>query len=378
MLSYSFALVASVFALPALAGFQDFGIPASSSTVDIKAFNVANFTLNNLAAVLVSPVLPGRESITLPIHAYLIQHQPSNTTFMFDLGMRNDPQNLPPGFAGLFDNKNITFEPFKDITELLQEGGVSLDSIEMVFWSHAHFDHIGDMSKFPQSTKIVVNEKTNLTIFPDFAGSDLQASDLSGHNVETVDFEKAKLVISGMPAVDFFGDGSFYLLDTPGHLVGHMTGLARVTPTSFIVLGADAMHHAGELRPVGNFLNNFPCPSEILEEASKAISTDFFWSTKSAPGSFDLPSRAQPLFSVSDIAGSFYVDPVAATVSVDRIAVFDADPDFFVLFTHDASITGVLPYFPQSVSDWQKEGLKERSVWLFIDPENDAFAFSPA
>lgn len=117
-----------------LAGFQDFGIPASDFTVDVKAFNVANFTLSNLTHVFVHPVLPGRESITLPIHAFLVEHQSSQKTFMFDLGMRNDPKNLPPAFAGFFSSKAITADNFKDITELLQDGGVSLDSIDMVFW----------------------------------------------------------------------------------------------------------------------------------------------------------------------------------------------------------------------------------------------------
>jgi hypothetical protein len=37
-----------------------------------------------------------------------------------------------------------------------------------------------------------------------------------GRAVEEIGFEKPDLIISGLPAVDFFGDGSFYLLDTPG------------------------------------------------------------------------------------------------------------------------------------------------------------------
>ncbi|KAJ7454588.1 beta-lactamase-like protein [Mycena galericulata] len=377
MLSRSSLLALILPAVPAFAGFQDFGILASSSTVDVKAFNVANLTLNNFTHVFVHPVLPGRETITLPVHAYLVEHQASQKTFMFDLGMRNDPQNLPPAFAGFFSSKAVTAGNFSDITELLQNGGVSLHSIDMVFWSHAHFDHIGDMSKFPNSTQLVVSSKTNLTTFPDFSGSDLQPSDLAGHSLQTLDFDNANLTISGMPAIDYFGDGSFYLLDTPGHLTGHMSALARVTPTSFILLGADALHHVGELRPHGNFETNFPCPGDLLEEARSAISTDFFWSSNSTPGAFDIPSRAQPLFAVSDTPDSFYVDPVAATVSIDKIAALDADPDFFVLFTHDLSITATLPYFPASVSGWQAAGLKPSSVWLFVDPANPAFLFSP-
>lgn len=39
-----------------------------------------------------------------------------------------------------------------------------------------------------------------------------------------------------------FGDGSFYLLEAPGHATGHMCGLARTTadPPLFVFMGADA------------------------------------------------------------------------------------------------------------------------------------------
>jgi hypothetical protein len=126
-----------IFIAPTLARLQDFGIPPSDATVDVKAFNVANFMLNNLTSVFLSPVLPGREDFTLPLQAFLIEHKPTKKKFMFDLAMRNDPQNLPPAFSSFFSSKAITFDPFKDITELLQDGGVSLYSIEAVFWRSA-------------------------------------------------------------------------------------------------------------------------------------------------------------------------------------------------------------------------------------------------
>jgi len=65
-------------------------------------------------------------------------------------------------------------------------------------------------------------------------------------------------------AVDCFGDGSFYLLDTPGHAVGHMCGLCRTTtgpgeePT-FMFLGGDCAHHGGEIRPTAYL----PLPDSI-------------------------------------------------------------------------------------------------------------------
>lgn len=38
----------------------------------------------------------------------------------------------------------------------------------------------------------------------------------SGHKVTEVSFNGTNLTFSGLPALDYFGDGSFYLLNTPG------------------------------------------------------------------------------------------------------------------------------------------------------------------
>ncbi|KAF7301107.1 Metallo-beta-lactamase superfamily protein [Mycena indigotica] len=364
-------------AAPALASFRDFGIPASSATVDVKAFNVASFTLNNLTHVFVKPVLPGQETITLPIFAFLLEHKPTKRRFMFDLGIRNDPENLPPTFAGLFKSKTITLGKFKDITQLLVDGGIALKSIKAIFWSHGHFDHIGDMKKWPKKRKIVVSSQTDTSIFPDNKNSDFQASDFAGHKLIKADFSRSNLTISGMRALDQFGDGSFYLLDAPGHFGGHVIGLARTTPTSFIILGADTLHHAGALRPGGAFQANIPCPGELVESARSAISTDFFWSPRTGPGRFDIASRTEPLLALSDTPDSFFVDPTAAQLSVSKLAALDADKDFLTLVTHDGSITSALPTFPASLADWQKQGLKEKLAWLFLDGKNPSFLFQP-
>lgn len=44
-------------------------------------------------------------------------------------------------------------------------------------------------------------------------------------------------------AFDFFGDGSFYVLDAPGHFPGHVAGCVRVGPNSFVILAGDCCHN---------------------------------------------------------------------------------------------------------------------------------------
>ncbi|KAF8194267.1 beta-lactamase-like protein [Mycena galopus ATCC 62051] len=333
-------------------------------------------TLVDATNLFITPVVPGHESVTFPMYSFLVEHPPSNKRVMFDLGIRKDPENTPPSISSLLA-EFVQLEPYKDITVLLQDGGINLTTIDQVIWSHAHFDHVGDMSTFPNTTGIVIGPATNTSIYPADSTASLQASDFAGHNITKVDFASSKLTFAGLTAFDYFGDGSFYLLDTPGHLPGHITALARVTPNSFLVLGGDTYHHAGQARPRPAFQNAFPCPAHLLEESKSSISTDYFWSHDSSLESFDLLSRSAQFLALSDLPGSFYADPVAAQVSLEKVADFDADEDFFIMAAHDISIRSSIPYFPAYINGWQASGLKQSAVWNFIDQGNAAFVFSP-
>ncbi|KAJ7776789.1 hypothetical protein DFH07DRAFT_720055, partial [Mycena maculata] len=165
-----------------------------------------------------SPVLPGRETIAFPMFSFFVEHNTSQKLIMFDLEMRIDPQNLAPSLAGFYTSGGafVTGES-KDITELLQDGGIPLTSIDTAeILIDSHFDHIGDMSKFPNSTNLVIGPGTNNVTFPGSPDAILLESDFVGHNITELDFSARNLTFSGLKAIDFFGDGSFYLLNTPG------------------------------------------------------------------------------------------------------------------------------------------------------------------
>jgi hypothetical protein len=88
-------------------------------------------------------------------------------------------------------------------------------------------------------------------------------------------------------------------------------------------------------------------------------------------------TREQPLLSIADLPNSADADPVAGRVSLDKIAGFDADEDFLVVLSHDESLVGVLPYFPQSLTVWKGTRIKDKAVWGFVDQANSAFRFGP-
>lgn len=49
--------------------------------------------------------------------------------------------------------------------------------------------------------------------------------------------------LASFPAViDFFGDGSLYVVDSPGHFPGHIALLARVAKNRWVLMGGDCCH----------------------------------------------------------------------------------------------------------------------------------------
>ena len=84
--------------------------------------------------------------------------------------------------------------------------------------SHPHFDHTGDPSTFPASTDLVVGPGFKDAMLPGWPANPdavVRESDYEGRNLREISFSES-LEIGGCRAVDYFGDGSFYLLDTPG------------------------------------------------------------------------------------------------------------------------------------------------------------------
>lgn len=112
----------------------DLGIPSSTSTITVRAIDVSPGAIIP-AAYFTAPVLPGREFMTVPCYAFVIEHASKDKRVMFDLGPRKDTENYAPAILELLKPANgFKFEIEKDVTEVLVEGGISLESIQTVIW----------------------------------------------------------------------------------------------------------------------------------------------------------------------------------------------------------------------------------------------------
>ncbi|TFK48510.1 Metallo-hydrolase/oxidoreductase [Heliocybe sulcata] len=285
---------------------------------------------------------------------------------MFDLGVRKNPERFSPAVQEFLGPFSIRMET--DAATMLKEGGVDPETVDAIIWRHTHYDHTGDPSTFPSTTEVVIGPGTKAAFFPPYqegSNSTILTSDFEGRKVTELGPEDFHLTIGGLGACYYFGDGSFYLLDTPGHCPGHITALARVTPTTFILMGGDTCHHPGQLRPSPYI----PCPCSLLAN----VSPEHFPHVASSTAQ-SIP-LSTPVLTVPYTPPSAYTDPSTAASSIAKLSAFDADPDVLVLIAHDSTLEDVVSYFPEKADNWKEQMWKARR-WSFLDKESKAWRFS--
>jgi glyoxylase-like metal-dependent hydrolase (beta-lactamase superfamily II) len=171
--------------------------------------------------------------------------------------------------------------------------------------------------------------------------------------------------IGGFAAHDFFGDGSFYLLSTPGHTIGHMSALARTTASTFVFLGGDCCHYAGAYRP-SPYL---PLPSSFKPSPFTPNDSHSFCPGSAFQAAHPKHSATEPFL---DLCGPVPHDIEAARVSIRGMEAFDASDDVLVIIAHDATLLGVMDLYPKSLNGWKESSTKPASRWRFLGDLKDA------
>ena len=367
-------------------------IPESNSTVDVSIIDTTTYMGNIPASYYMDPVSMYPRSSTFggPSYSFLIIHAPSNTRMLFDLGLRIDWNTASsPAILHWIQENNVDIRVEKDVASILEDGGIEPGSIDAVIFSHHHFDHTGDPGRFSARMKVVVGpgyKKQYLPGWPeDKKGMDTTADLYRGREVVEVSFseeegkgcEGKSIRIGGLNACDWFGDGSFYLLDTPGHTLGHLSALARTTTagsglegnkteeSTFIFLGGDVAHNCALFRPT--FLCPLPeliqlsSPSGIPVECPGEVFATLHRSYNEADGV--LKSRTTPFCTVT---GPHH-DVDATQHSIDKLSAFDGLDNIFTILAHDTGLSGVVDFFPRSAAAWKTKGWGERCRWRFLE-----------
>jgi glyoxylase-like metal-dependent hydrolase (beta-lactamase superfamily II) len=203
----------------------------------------------------------------------------------------------------------------EDPVDILSRGPTSPSSISAIVFSHLHFDHIGDCTKFPDAELVIGPgaKAANGEGYPKNPKSPFSSSIVQHPKLRELSFETDQWSPLGpfQRAHDYFGDGSFYLIDTPGHMVGHLGGLALTGPDEWVFMGGDCCHHRSIL----------------------------------------LGSRPM---SVSDgpMGRCFHSDPKVAKETLEKIRKLEKTSRVFMALAHDSFLVGSMPLYPEPLNAW--------------------------
>jgi glyoxylase-like metal-dependent hydrolase (beta-lactamase superfamily II) len=369
----------------------ELNIPSSEVTVKVSIIDTTSHMSKFPMFAFVDPLMPGHTEMKCGDFAFLIEHPKSgnkNDTLLFDLGVRKDWENLPAPFVEGVRKGGCVIEVQKDVATILRENGRDLSEVGGIIWSHWHFDHVGDPQTFPATTDIIVGpgfKKAYVPAWPTVPESHIDEKAWMGRTLREVDFgADGGLRIGQFDALDLYGDGSFYLLDTPGHTVGHLSALARTTadPPTFIFMGGDIAHHGGEFRPT----EYMPLPVDIspnpFRHSPGLPSSRRPPALATCPGDIFVAihpkrSRTEPFFDPTPAEGGWHHCAGEATRSIRKMTEFDAYDNIFPVIAHDNSLFGVVDVYPKNANDWQAKGWKSQSQWGWLnefDPGSEAGA----
>ncbi len=186
-----------------------------------------------------------RDVIVSPCLAFVVRH-PTAGVIVIDTGLHPDAQRDLRRDFGL--PMSLLFRGLRPAAEAfdaqLRALGVDPDGVESVLMTHLHVDHTSGMRLLPRArfTCSRAEWSATRTRFPAARGyvpHHLPSPD----RVELVDF-----AAQGQPwgpfrrTIDWLGDGSVRLIDTPGHTPGHLSVLLALAGGGRVLLVGDAAY----------------------------------------------------------------------------------------------------------------------------------------
>ncbi|KAG1876511.1 hypothetical protein DFJ58DRAFT_754663 [Suillus subalutaceus] len=183
------------------------------------------------------------ESISCPSLAFSLRHSKTKSWVVFDLGIRRNLEGYTPLSQELIKAMKLAPVVNQTVTESLVKGGVFPDQVET--------DHTGDHEPFTRATFVVGEGCRELLTsgYPIDPNSFSFSTTLPHERTKFLPLSDFSLPIGPFPlALDFFGDGSTYVIDAHcarviEHTGGHTNILARTSSDgAWILLGGDSAH----------------------------------------------------------------------------------------------------------------------------------------
>lgn len=186
--------------------------------------------------------------------------------------------------------------------------------------SHLHFDHVGDLTPFAHAELVVGGPAAELMQkpYPSYPDSDWLELPLHQkvryiHFTDDAPPSRTHTALGSFDkGLDLYGDGTIYLLDAPGHMLGHMVALARVGPDTFVLLAADCCHNRLCYRP-----------------------------------------------GLRPISRENYEGLDVARQTVEKVKALDRLGNVVVILAHEKERLDEMPMFPQALNDWAVDEVRK-------------------
>jgi N-acyl homoserine lactone hydrolase len=233
------------------------------------------------------------ERVEIPIPCYLVEH-PTAGPFLIDTGhhasMAVDPKGSYGPLLGRAVASHIRMGEGEAMPDQIRARGVNPADIKLVVMTHLHLDHASGVAQFPNATFVVTQREWDAaTDGPGLKGGYVSRQFDHAFDWRTIDFdgEEVSSYKGFGRTLDLFGDGSVRMAYTPGHTLGHMSLVLRITGSEFLVVGdaaytmrtiqdsampygpADEHEFKRSLREVQRYLEQTPdaavCPGHDLE-----------------------------------------------------------------------------------------------------------------
>lgn len=183
-----------------------------------------------------------------PVFSFLIDH-PSEGLILLDTGLHGSfAQKKTGNFGRLLGSMVKTkVQPNKSAADQIKAIGASKNDLRHVFLSHLHLDHPSGLPAFRDCPKLQVHvdpvelkeAQGAMALFKGYI-----KDHLTGFDIQPIKYN------GGLPpfdkAWDMFGDGSVWIVSTPGHTPGHASAVIRSVNGPFL-LTFDAAHRRANL-----------------------------------------------------------------------------------------------------------------------------------
>ncbi len=200
---------------------------SATATVRLHVFDCGWLDALDLSIFSLEPEDVPTTEMFVP--CYLVEHPEGR--LLFDAGLA--PATAES--AGPIEIPGMLMSLERPLQDQLAELDLTADSIDLVAFSHMHFDHVGHANLFAHATHLIQRTEYEAAFSDDETSSPAfdrsLYSGLEGSETVLLDGDH-----------DVFGDGKVQLLSAPGHTPGHQVLLLDLERTGMVLLSGDLYH----------------------------------------------------------------------------------------------------------------------------------------